>query len=305
MTFDTQILLFGKDGQVGSELQRVLNGRYDLVSVGREFCNLENASEVKACLAKYRPEIIINAAAHTNVDDPESNPCKAMSVNWHAVNTLAEYAANNRSLLVHYSTDYVFDGNKAGCWTESDLENPINEYGKSKMRGDNSIRVSGCRHLIIRSSWIYSAFGNNFARTIVKKSIGGGPIKVINDTVGVPTSAEFLAEMSVMMIDKLISGRNEVSRTGTYNVVPKGVTTWYDYAKYLLQTCQNMGVPVKTLSGDIEPVRSQEYTLPAKRPINSMLCVDKLERNFAINVPDWKVGVEKFVNQMIQMGEKW
>ena len=305
MTFDTQILLLGKDGQVGSELQRTLKGRSGFVSVGRDFCEFEKASDIKACLEQYRPEIIINAAAYTNVDGAESNPGKAMSINWHAVNTLAEYAVNNRSLLVHYSTDYVFDGNKAGCWTEGDLENPINEYGKSKLRGDNSIRVSGCRHLIIRSSWIYSAFGNNFARAIVKKSILGEPIKVINDTSGVPTSAEFLAEMSVTMIDKLLSVGSELGLSGTYNVVPKGVATWYDYAQYLLQTCQNLGVPVKTLSDDIEPVSSQEYTLPAKRPINSRLCIDKLERNFEVNVQDWKVGVEKFINQMIQMGQKW
>jgi dTDP-4-dehydrorhamnose reductase len=305
MAFGTKVLLLGKDGQVGSELQRVLHGKYDYVAVGRESCDLEKASDIKSCLEKYKPEVIINAAAYTNVDGSESDPQKAMAINCHAVSMLAEFAAKSKSVFVHYSTDYVYDGNRAGCWTEHDLENPINEYGKSKLRGDNSIRVSGCRHLIIRSSWIYSAFGNNFAKAIVRKSIKGESIGVISDTFGVPTSGEFLAEMSVTMIDRLISVGSKESLGGTYNVVPKGVTTWYEYAKYLLQTCRNMGVPVKTLSDDVKQMGSEEYILPAKRPKNSTLCIEKLEKNFGVNVPDWKVGTERFVNQMIQMGQKW
>ena len=305
MAFGTKVLLLGKDGQVGSELQRVLYGKYDYVAVGRESCDLEKTSDIKSCLEKYKPEVIINAAAYTNVDGAESDPQKAMAINWHAVSTLAECAAKSKSLFVHYSTDYVYDGERSGCWTESDQENPINEYGKSKLRGDNSIRVSGCQHLIIRSSWIYSAFGNNFAKAIVRKSIKGESISVISDTFGIPTNGEFLAAMSVTMIDKLLSVEKEGGLAGTYNVVPKGITTWYEYAKYLLQTCHDMGVPVKTLSDDIKQVGSEKYILPAKRPKNSVLCIEKVEKNFGVNVPDWKVGIEKFVNQMIQTGQKW
>ena len=305
MTYGAKILLIGRAGQVGSELQNLLSSESACFSVGRDSCDLEKASDIRSCLEKYRPQVIINAAAYTNVDDSEINSSRANAINWHAVNTLAEFAAKHKSLLVHYSTDYVFDGKKLDCWEEDDLENPINEYGKSKLRGDASIRASGCQHLIIRSSWIYSVFGNNFAKAIVRKSINGESISVIGDAIGVPTHGKFLAEMTVLMVEKLLTAQAGESLLGTYNVVPNGVTSWYEYASYLLQICQNLGVPIKTFSNEIERINSDSYLLPVKRPKNSMLCTKKLERNFGVEVPDWKVGVENFVRQMIQMRQNW
>ena len=266
-----RVLLTGRDGQVGWELERLLA---DVVATDRAALDLRDAGAIARLVREARPEVIVNAAAYTAVDKAESEKELALLVNGVAPGVLAEEAKRLGALLVHYSTDYVFDGSKAGAYAEDDTPAPLNAYGASKLEGEQRIHASGCRHLILRTSWVYAPRGHNFYLTMRKNA--GRPLRVVDDQRGVPTSARFLAENTVTLIGK--------NAQGVLNLVPSGETTWYGFAREILGP-----------QADLTPITSAEYPTPARRPANSRLDNARARRLLGA-LPDWRAvldGVRK------------
>jgi len=257
-----RVLLTGRSGQVGWDLERLLD---DVVATDRATLDLAGDG-VSAFVAEVKPQVIINAAAYTAVDKAESEKDLAMKVNGVAPGMLAEAAKRLGALLVHYSTDYVFDGEKKGAYVEDDRPNPLSVYGASKLEGERRIAASGCRYLILRTSWVYAPRGKNFYLTM--KARAGQPLRVVDDQRGVPTSSRFLAEHTLLLI-----GRNA---EGTLHLVPSGATTWYGFARQILGE-----------KADLTPIRSSEYPTPARRPANSVLDNRKAAALLG-PLPDWR-----------------
>jgi dTDP-4-dehydrorhamnose reductase len=300
-----KILLLGKDGQVGFELQRSLAPLGDLIALDSTQGNLLNLPELTKTILKISPDIMVNAAAYTAVDKAEIETAeteKSNLINAIAVKTLAEIAKKMKALLIHYSTDYVFDGSGNTPWTEEDIPKPLNLYGLSKFQGEQAIIQSGCSHLIFRTSWVYSARGNNFAKTILKLAQERESLKMIDDQIGAPTSAKFLAEMTAECIKKVLdknTGRINFRLLGLYHLVPKGEISWYGYAKTLLELAEEAGVTLKTHAKDLIPIPMTEYPLPALRPKNSRLATQKFEQSFGLVLPDWKEGLNALITVLL------
>ena len=278
------IVLFGKDGQIGRELQDFLGSIGTVIACGRSDIDLENARGLKEMLYQIKPDIIVNAAAYTRVDQAESDSDKAYAVNATAVETLANSAKEINALLVHYSTDYVFDGTKSGAYDESDAPNPISTYGKSKLAGEEAIKQSRCRYLLLRTSWVYSAHGNNFVKTMLRLLCERQELRIVADQFGVPTSAAFIAQMTVKLLDK--------GAEGLYHVVPAGKVSWYEYAQYILQHL--------TAIIELTPITSEQYVGLAKRPKNSVLDNSKMCAVLNSVPPDWTDDVSKLMKQLLE-----
>jgi dTDP-4-dehydrorhamnose reductase len=257
-----KVLLTGRSGQVGWELERLLE---EVVATDRATLDLAGEG-IPAFVAKAKPEVIINAAAYTAVDKAESEKDLAMRVNGIAPGILAEQAKRLGALLVHYSTDYVFDGEKKSPYVEADETGPLNAYGESKLEGEKRIRASGCRHLILRTSWVYAPRGRNFFLTMKNAK---QPLRVVDDQRGVPTSSRFLAEYTLSLIRK--------NAEGLLHLVPSGETTWYGFARAILGE-----------GAAITPIRSSEYPTPARRPANSVLDNRKAQALLGQPLPDWR-----------------
>ncbi len=287
-----KILLFGANGQVGWELQRALAPLGTLTALGRGDGDLEKP--LRPILEREAPDVIVNAAAYTAVDRAESEPERAQRVNGDAVAEMAQAAAESGALLVHYSTDYVFDGRGAAPYREDDATAPLNTYGRTKLAGEAAIRASGCRHAIFRTSWVYAARGKNFARTILERAKTLDSLKVVADTWGVPTSAELLADVTALAIHR-DAGRFP---SGTYHLVPSGETTWHGYAAVLLETARACGVPLRVAPDAILPVAASAFPAPAARPLNSRLDNTRVQRTFGLQLPDWRVHVRRFVEEI-------
>jgi dTDP-4-dehydrorhamnose reductase len=258
-----KVLLTGRAGQVGWDLERLLD---DVVATDRNQLDL-SGTRISEFVSKVKPDVIINAAAYTAVDKAESEKELAFHVNGAAPGILAEEAKRLGALLIHYSTDYVFDGEKKTSYAEDDRPNPLSVYGASKLEGERRIVASGCRHLIVRTSWVYAARGKNFYLTMQAKS--GQPLRVIDDQRGVPTSSRFLAENTVLSMSKNIEG--------VLHLVPSGATTWYGFARAILGE-----------KADITPIRSSEYKTAARRPANSVLDNRKAQALLGDALPDWR-----------------
>jgi len=294
-----KILLVGKDGQVGWELQRALSPLGELISLGRQDVDLTDLDAVRSCVRQHRPTFIVNAAAYTAVDKAEIETEKARLVNELAVRVLAEEALQLDCWFIHYSTDYVFDGKKTTAYFEADEALPLSVYGRTKLDGENAIRDSGCKHLIFRSSWVYSVHGVNFPLAILRRAIERDQIDVVSDSVGAPTSASLIADITSQALYRLnwdSSLKNSAS--GTYHLVASGKTTWYEYAKFLVGMAKKKGLPVKAVSNKIFPVRSEAYKTSAKRPKNSQLDNKKLCHQFGLVMPKWETHVERFINEL-------
>ena len=282
------ILLFGKNGQVGFELQRALSPLGLVHAFGRQDCDLASLSQVREIVCQLRPDIIVNASAYTAVDKAESEPQAAYLINAAVPSALAEEAAAIDALLIHYSTDYVFDGMQAGWYVEDDIPNPQSVYGASKLAGENGIAAVGCRNLIFRTSWVFGAHGGNFAKTILRLAKERESLNVIADQYGAPTSAHLIADVTAQVI---VRYWNEVNREsfsyGIYHLVAAGETTWYDYAKYVIDYAEKIGIDLRLKSSAIEAIPSINYPLPAPRPFNSRLDSGKLRKTFDLTLPDW------------------
>ena len=295
-----KILLLGKNGQVGWELQRSLAPLGELValdSASKELCgDLANLAELARTVRTVAPDVIVNAAAYTAVDKAESETELARTINALAPGVLAEEALRLRAWLVHYSTDYVFDGSGDRHWLESDATAPLNVYGATKLEGEQLIQQSGCRHLILRTSWVYGARGGNFIRTMLRLAQERDGLSVIDDQVGAPTGADLLADVTAHAVRTALQ-RPEVS--GLYHLVAGGEISWHGYARFVIDFAARAGIDIKVERDAIKAVPSSAFPTPAKRPHNSRMDAAKLRQTFDLHLPDWQVGVARMLSEVL------
>ncbi|WP_291989995.1 dTDP-4-dehydrorhamnose reductase [Candidatus Accumulibacter sp. ACC007] len=296
-----RILLFGKRGQVGWELQRSLAPLGTIVALDREgdgqLCgDFTKLDGLAACVRAVAPDVIVNAAAHTAVDKAEAEPALARTLNALAPGVLAEEASRLGAWLVHYSTDYVFDGSGERPWQENDATAPLSVYGQSKLAGEQA--VAACdKHLIFRTSWVYAARGNNFARTMLRLAGERDRLQVIADQIGAPTGAELLADVTALA---LRSVRPQPQLAGLYHLAAGGETSWHGYARHVVEFAGQAGESLRVAPSAIEAVPSSAYPLPAPRPLNSRLETRKLQTTFDLCLPDWRVGVDRMLAEILE-----
>jgi dTDP-4-dehydrorhamnose reductase len=292
-----KVLLLGKGGQVGWELQRSLAILGDVVSLDHDDGgDFTQADQLLARVQALAPQVIVNAAAHTAVDKAESEPELARQINATTPALLAIEAKRLGALLVHYSTDYVFDGSGNHARDEEAPIAPLSVYGSTKAEGEDSIRASGCQHLILRTSWVYAARGGNFARTMLRLAAEREQLKVIADQIGAPTGADLLADLTAHM---LRAARVNPALTGTYHAVAGGETSWHDYARFVIEFARERGKIVKVTPDQILPIPTSDYPTPARRPLNSRLSTAKLQHRFGLRLPQWQQGVERMLNEIL------
>lgn len=300
MTAPKTILLFGKGGQVGWELQRSLAPLGKVIALdfdSKELCgDFTNLAGLAATVEAVRPDFIVNAAAHTAVDKAESEPELARTINALAPGVLAEAAQRAGACLVHYSTDYVFDGSGDQPWKETDTPAPLNVYGATKLEGEQQIADACPNHLIFRTSWVYAARGGNFAKTMLRLAKERERLTVIDDQIGAPTGADLLADVTAHAI-RSIASRPELA--GLYHLVAGGTTSWHGYAKFVVAHAQQAGVTLKTTVDAVDPVPTSAFPTPARRPHNSRLDTDKLQAAFGLTLPAWQQGVERMLTEII------
>ena len=295
-----KILLLGCDGQVGWELQRSLQPLGQVLAL--DFQSREHAADfskpdaLAATVQAVRPDLIVNAAAHTAVDKAESEPALAQAINADAPGVLARAAAAAGAWLVHYSTDYVFDGSGDQPRDEDAATAPLSVYGRTKLDGENQIRASGCNHLILRTSWVYAARGGNFAKTMLRLAGSKTELNVIDDQVGAPTGADLLADLTALMAR---AARAQPERAGTYHAVAAGATSWHGYARLVIETARAHGVPLTVAADAVRPIPTSAYPTPAPRPLNSRLDTRKLRERFGVHLPDWESGVRRMLAEIL------
>jgi dTDP-4-dehydrorhamnose reductase len=288
------ILLTGKDGQVGWELQGTLAPLGRVVACGRAELDLASPDSIRARLREVKPDIIVNAAAYTAVDKAESEPALAMAVNGTAPGILAEESRRLGALLAHYSTDYVFDGEKTEPYVETDPPNPINAYGRSKLAGEQAIAAAGCTHLIFRTSWVYGARGRNFLLTILRLARERDELRIVEDQVGAPTSAPAIARATAQVIRQARSRNGSDTAFGVYHMSAAGRTAWYGFAQAILNRAGDM----LDARPSLVPIPSSAYPTPAPRPKNSMLCCEKLMAEFGVGLAPWEQGLEETMAEL-------
>jgi len=292
-----KLLILGKEGQVGRALRESLAPLGEVIALGRGDLELTDLVSVKILLSQIHPDIIVNAAAYTAVDKAESEPTLAQQINADVVEVIADWSKLHDALLVHYSTDYVFDGEQEHPYIETDRTNPQNVYGKTKRAGELAILNSGCRGFILRTSWVYSVFGHNFIKSILKLSKERHVLNVVSDQHGAPTSAPFIAETTACLIQ---SYQKHLIGAGLIHLTSSGVTSWYELACYVVDKARSFGMPLLLHSDGIKPISSQDYPTPAKRPKNSQLNIDYLTRSLDLPCLDWSVAVENTVRILSQ-----
>lgn len=294
-----RILLTGKHGQIGFELQRALAPIGEVCAVDQLECDLSNVSAMRELVRSSKPDVIVNAAAYTAVDKAESESNLAHAVNAVAPGVLGEEAAKLGAWVVHYSTDYVFDGAKLGAYIEDDLTNPQSVYGRTKRDGEIMLQASGARHLIFRTSWVVGAHGNNFAKTILRLALERDHLDVVADQYGAPTSASLLADVTALLVRQTRSRCGENFAFGSYHLVAGGETTWCDYARFVVSEALAAGRPLMLSPDAIHAIPSSEYPTAAKRPANSRLDTRKLRDHFGLEMPNWQSGVRHTLQQML------
>lgn len=293
-----KILLLGKNGQVGWELQRSLAPLGELFALGRGQAgglngDLSQTQALAASIRRLQPQVIVNAAAYTAVDLAESEPEQALAINRDAVGVLAREARLCKALLVHYSTDYVFDGSGERPWREDDAPAPLNVYGRSKWQGEQAIAQAGCQHLIFRTSWVYAARGGNFAKTILRLAAERDTLSVVSDQWGAPTGAELLADVTAHAI---VQTRADAGKMGLYHVTASGQTHWCAYARYVIEYVRSQGRrPLEV--GAVRAVATADWPTPAPRPLNSRLDTQKFQKTFGLHLPDWRRGVDRMLDE--------
>jgi len=298
-----KILLLGKDGQVGWELQRALAPLGELRSLGRADANFADPETLRAPIAAFGPDVILNAAAYTAVDKAESDAATAHSVNALAPGVLAEEAAARGALLVHYSTDYVFDGTKEGAYVESDATNPLSVYGRTKCEGEERIRAAGARHLILRTSWVFAPRGGNFAKTMLRLAKERDSLNVIADQHGAPTGAELIADATALALHSVRNaGPAADAMSGTYHLAAAGATTWHGYAQHVLAEALAQGAQLRASPQTVLPIATEAYPTPAARPRNSRMDTQLFETTFGLIMPDWRHHVNRLIAELAAQG---
>lgn len=282
-----KVLLLGQHGQVSQELQRALQGAGELTVLGREQLDLAQPALIRQHVQNLRPELIINAAAHTAVDQAESEPELAFAINATAPGILAEAAAELGVPLIHYSTDYVFEGNHTAPYRESDATHPLSVYGRSKLAGEQAIQAVGGMHLILRTSWVYSQHGKNFLLTMQRLLQERESLSVVNDQIGAPTWAGTIAQATAQLIEQWRSG--QAGPWGVYHLTAQGETSWFGFASAIAAHLSNQGKRVATL----QPIPSSAYPTPAQRPLNSRLDCSRLQQDWNVQLPDWQAALEQ------------
>lgn len=289
-----KILLLGPNGQVGWELQRSLQPLGEVVVLGRQqgdLCgDLAQPEALSATVRALRPHVIVNAAAYTAVDKAEEEADLAHAINTEGPHVLAHEAARLGACLVHYSSDYVYDGTGDQPREEDAPTAPLSVYGRTKLQGEHAIRASGCRHLIFRTSWVYGARGNNFARTMLRLAMDRDELRVVDDQIGAPTGADLIADVTA---HALRAGMDN----GTWHLAAAGETSWHGYARFVLDWARSRGLPVRVKDEALLPISSEDYPTAATRPRNSRLSTQKLQRDLGLCMPDWSSGVRRMLEE--------
>ena len=301
-----KILLLGKNGQVGRELQRSLAPLGTVVALGskdeRWPSDFTQPQSLRQTVEALRPQVIVNAAAYTAVDRAESEPEQARSVNATAPGVLAEAAESCGAWLVHYSTDYVFDGSGTRAWTESDAPAPLNVYGQTKLEGEQQVQARCSRHLILRTSWVYGRHGGNFIRSVLRLAAEREELRFVSDQVGAPTGADLIADVTAHLLRSVT--RSEIGTSeepaGIYHLVAAGETNWYAYAAYILETVRAHPRAPALRARRLDPIPSQAYPTAARRPLNSRLDTRKIQKRFELALPDWREGVRRVLEDWLQ-----
>ncbi|TKD44162.1 dTDP-4-dehydrorhamnose reductase [Azotobacter chroococcum] len=297
-----RILLLGKSGQVGWELQRALAPLGDVVALDRHgeqgLCgDLADLDGLTATLRALDPDVIVNAAAYTAVDKAESEPELALRINGEAPGVLAREAARLGAWLVHYSTDYVFDGSGEQPWREDAPTGPLSVYGRSKLAGEAAIATSGARALVFRTSWVYAARGGNFAKTMLRLARERDQLRVIADQIGAPTGAELIADVTAHALRQVLGRADASPLSGVYHLAAAGETSWFDYARFVLLQAEQAGEVLKVGHEQIEAIPTSAYPTPAQRPLNSRLDTTKLQETFGLHLPNWQDGVARMLTE--------
>jgi len=283
------ILVLGAQGQVGWELARSLLPVGNVTALGRQEADLSNPDTLRQAVRASKPDLIVNAAAYTAVDRAETDEAAAMAVNAMAPGILAEEARHGQALLIHYSTDYVFDGQSAQSYVETDPTCPQSAYGRSKLAGEKAVADAGCDHLILRTSWVYGARGHNFLRTILRLSREREYLRIVADQTGAPTWSRWIADATAHVARQAMDKRAaQAFQSGTYHLTCAGATSWHGFASAIIEQYRSLYPTSELAVQAIEPIATAEYPLPARRPANSRLDCHKLAADYAIAAPDWQ-----------------
>lgn len=295
-----KILLTGKNGQLGFELIRALAPLGEIVAIDREECDLANPDAVRTLVRSVRPDLIVNPAAYTAVDRAESEPELAHAVNTITPGLLGEEAARFDAWVIHYSTDYVFDGLKSTPYEEKDATHPLNVYGRTKRDGELWLQQNCPRHCILRTSWVVGAHGNNFAKTMLRLAEERDSLSIVADQYGAPTSAALLADVTAQLVGQ--ARREELAQFpfGLYHVAADGVTTWHEYACFVLEQAVRAGRVLRIQPTDVKPITTADYPLPARRPANSQLNTSLFRATFGLHLPHWQVGMNHILRQVLK-----
>lgn len=297
MTRNAPLLLLGKNGQIGWELQRSLTPLGPLIALDRQDGgDLGRPNALRETILRLRPSVVVNAAAHTAVDKAETEADLAHAVNAIAPGVLAQAAHEVGALFVHYSTDYVFDGSGHAPRTEDAPTNPLSAYGRSKLEGEQRIQAIGGRHLILRTSWVYAARGNNFAKTMLRLARDREQLKVIDDQVGAPTGAELIADVTAHAIRH---ASQHSARLGVYHLAAEGEISWHGYAQFVLNTARELAPELMLKVREVTPIATTEYPTPARRPLNSRLDTTLLRQTFDLDLPQWQRGVRRMLAETL------
>ncbi|MGB4064297.1 MAG: dTDP-4-dehydrorhamnose reductase [Azonexus sp.] len=294
-----KILLTGSNGQVGFELQRALAPLGEVVAVDLADCDLSSTDAIRQLVAEVKPQVIINPAAYTAVDKAEAEPVLARAINGTAPGVFGEEAARLGALVIHYSTDYVFDGNKTGAYLETDAPNPQSVYGQTKLAGEQALQASGADCLIFRTSWVFGAHGANFAKTMLRLAAERDGLKIVADQFGAPTSAALLADVTAQVLGRYQREGRAGFPFGLYHLVAAGCTTWHEYAQTVVRAALAAGKPLKLTAEEILPITTADYPLPAPRPSNSRLDTSRLRQTFGLELPDWQRGLDHVLQQIL------
>lgn len=293
-----KILVTGKNGQVGFELQRALAPLGEVVAVDHAECDLADADAIRALVRRIAPAVIVNPAAYTAVDKAEADQATAFAVNTEAPRVLGEEAARLGALVVHYSTDYVFNGTKEGAYAESDTPDPQSVYGRSKYEGEVALAQANARHLILRTSWVVGAHGGNFAKTMLRLAGERERLTVVADQFGAPTSAALLADLTAQLVRQYQREGGENFPYGTYHVAAGGETSWHEYARFVIAEALAAGKPLKATPDAVAPLTTDQYPTPARRPANSRLDTTRFSDTFGLRLPPWQEGLRHVLQQI-------
>ena len=303
MSVKKTVLVTGANGQVGRNICRVFNSSFDVVGFSKSELDVGDEGAIERIFNLVRPDIVINAAAYTKVDDAEINNHLADRVNFHTVKYLCEACSNHNSLLVHFSTDYVFDGTKIGPYTEEDFTNPLNAYGLSKLLGDRYIIENAHQYLIFRLAWVYDSSGTNFPKKILQAAKAKDQLSVVDDQIGTPTSADFIAnKVSDFIAIKDVCARPRFN--GLYNLMPNGAASWFEFSVRLLSRAETMGFELKCKAKDVVPIKSSRLFQAAKRPPYVILDNRKIKQELGIRFAPWEAYIDDFLKQLRQQNEK-